>query len=297
MFEKRTDSAPPSLNALRAFEAMARTRSATAAGEELRVTHSAVSRQVKALEASLKVRLFEGPKHRLRLTAEGQALGPRLTEAFDVIAAAVRQARGVEERLVIAVNASLSVKWLIPRLARFTAVAPEVQFDLIELAPTAYSCRDAHAILRILSDERCRAPGVDALLPNHVGPVCSPELSRRCDGDWRTAPKLTSRTHPHAWAEWAVQANEPAPTPDQRGFAHLHFAADAAKAGLGVVVLPWAIVADDVAAGVLVPMGPFVAMPNRLAVAYGSQEPTRALRRFITWLRSEAERLPRPPLR
>src|ERR1700760_2533966 len=114
MFENRTASgaaAHPSLNALKAFEAMARTGSATAAGEELGVTHSAVSRQVKALEASLGVRLFQGPKHRLRLTPEGEALLPRLSDAFDAIAAAVRQARGDTDRLVVAVNASLSVKW------------------------------------------------------------------------------------------------------------------------------------------------------------------------------------------
>ena len=54
-------------NALRAFEAMARTGRATLAAEELNVTHSAVSRQVKALERSLGVRLFTGPKHRLEL--------------------------------------------------------------------------------------------------------------------------------------------------------------------------------------------------------------------------------------
>ena len=63
MFQNRTASgaAHPSLNALRAFEAMARTGRATLAAEELNVTHSAVSRQVKALEASLGVRLFQGP--------------------------------------------------------------------------------------------------------------------------------------------------------------------------------------------------------------------------------------------
>src|SRR4051812_47003440 len=91
MFEKLTSGAPPSLNALRAFEAMARNRRVTLAAEELHVTHSAVSRQVKALEQSLGVRLFSGPKHRLELTAAGRELLPALTQAFDQIAAAVRQ--------------------------------------------------------------------------------------------------------------------------------------------------------------------------------------------------------------
>src|SRR6478609_8157563 len=68
MFENLTSSLP-SLNALRAFEAMARNGRVTLAAEELHVTHSAVSRQVKALEQTLGVRLFTGPKNRLELTA------------------------------------------------------------------------------------------------------------------------------------------------------------------------------------------------------------------------------------
>lgn len=260
------------------------------------MTHSAVSRQVKALETHLGVALFEGPKHRLRLTAEGCVLLPRLTQAFDGIAAAVRETRGADDRLVIAVNASLSVKWLIPRLARFTATAPDVRLDLIELSPSAYSHREAHAILRILDDDRLAAPGVESLLRNHVGPVASPDLLARCAGDWRTAPRLTSRTHPHAWTEWATRAGELAPSTDHRGFAHLHFAADAARAGLGVVVLPWAVVADEVAAGALQPVGPFTPMPNALAIAHGPGESSRALRRFTAWLRAESHRLPPAPV-
>ena len=68
----------PSLNALRAFEAMARTGAATRAARELGVTHGAVSRQVKALEAALGVRLFQGPRHRLELTEAGRALAVEL---------------------------------------------------------------------------------------------------------------------------------------------------------------------------------------------------------------------------
>ena len=93
MFDNLTPGPLPSLNALRAFEAMARTGRATLAAEELNVTHSAVSRQVKALEAALGVRLFQGPKHRLTLTQAGQDLAPALTAAFDRIAGAVRSLR------------------------------------------------------------------------------------------------------------------------------------------------------------------------------------------------------------
>ena len=78
MFENLTPPLP-SLNALRAFEAMARNRRATLAAEELHVTHSAVSRQVKALEQSLGVRLFTGPKHHQDQTPPGRELQPAKT--------------------------------------------------------------------------------------------------------------------------------------------------------------------------------------------------------------------------
>ncbi|HEX3363519.1 LysR family transcriptional regulator, partial [Phenylobacterium sp.] len=108
MFDNLTSTSLPSLNALRAFEAMARTGRATLAAEELNVTHSAVSRQVKALEASLGVRLFQGPKHRLALTPAGQALLPALSHAFDEIASAVRRLKSDGEDLHLAVNASVA---------------------------------------------------------------------------------------------------------------------------------------------------------------------------------------------
>ena len=102
MFENLTFEPAPSLNALRAFEAVARTGGVSLAAAELSVTHSAVSRQVKALEASLGVRLFQGPKHRLELTPAGRDLAPALTAAFDQIAVAVRRSRGAGEDLHVA---------------------------------------------------------------------------------------------------------------------------------------------------------------------------------------------------
>src|SRR4051794_29472680 len=148
MFDNLTSGALPSLNALRAFEAMARTGRATLAAEELNVTHSAVSRQVKALEAALGVRLFQGPKHRLTLTTAGQELLPALTGAFDEIAAAVRRLKSDGEDLHLAVNASLAVKWLIPRMADFSGRHPEIRLHLEELPSQAMTHRGAQALVR-----------------------------------------------------------------------------------------------------------------------------------------------------
>lgn len=290
MFENLTARALPSLNALRAFEAMARTGSATRAAEELNVTHSAVSRQVKALEASLDLRLFTGPRHRLTLTPAGAELLGGLTEGFDRIAAAVLGVRSHSDHLMIAVHSSLSVKWLIPRLSRFAAANPGIGIELIELAPAATGHRDAHATLRIRNGDTLDQPGVTPIMPSLVGPVIAASLA----GDWERLPRLISRTHVAAWEEWEACGGRALPPAPVRSFAHLHVTLDAAAAGLGVAVLPWAVVADDVAAGRLVAVDRFVPTDAAVALAASDREPSRALRRFTAWLVEEGAATPLP---
>lgn len=297
MFENLTSSALPSLNALRAFEAMARTGRVTLAAEELHVTHSAVSRQVKALEESLGTRLFAGPKHRLELTDAGRELLAALTPAFDAIAAAVGRVRGgTTDELQVAVNASLSVKWLIPRLAGFQAARPRVRIHLTELAPFATAQRGAHAVVRIVPTARLSEPQVTRFADNHIGPVLSPELAARYP-DLLKAPRLVAQTHLQGWTIWAALAGVELPPKSERPFAHLHFAMDAALAGLGAVPLPWPLVADDVQAGRLVAPHGFVKAESALAILAAPGPQSRALEQFTAWLVEEGAKTPPPPRR
>jgi LysR family glycine cleavage system transcriptional activator len=295
MFDNLTAKALPSLNALRAFEAMARTGRATLAAEELGVTHSAVSRQVKALEATLGVRLFQGPKHRLSLTPAGQDLLPRLTHAFDEIAAAVRHLRSDGEDLHVAVNASLSVKWLIPRLPDFAERHPEIRLHLEELASQATAHRGAEAVVRIAPAARLSDPLVTPFIPNHTGPVMTPALARRFAADPLAAPRLTAQSHPQGWAIWAAVAGyELAPAPEQP-FPHVHFALDAALAGLGVTIASWPLVAEEIAEGRLVaPLG-FRRTESAFALLAAPGAESRALAAFRKWLVVQGDRTPTPP--
>ncbi len=293
MFENITTGALPSLNALRAFEAMARTGRATAAAEELSVTHSAVSRQVKALELSLGVRLFAGPKHRLELTPAGRELLPSLTRAFDEIAAAVGRVRTEGDDLTIAVNASLSVKWLIPRLPDFTARWPKIRLHLEELPSHATSYRGAHAVVRIAQSGLLADPLVTPFIKNHIGPVMTPALAAR--HTVLDAPRLGARSHPLGWAIWAELTGHELPPAPERQFAHQHFAMDAALAGLGVAILPWPLVADDVAAGRLSAPQGFRRAESAFALLAAPGAESRALNRFREWLEAEGAKTPEPP--
>jgi len=293
MFQNLTSA--PSLNALRAFEAVARTGRVTLAAQELHVTHSAVSRQVKALEQSLGVRLFEGPKHRLQLTAAGRELAPALSAAFDQIAAAVRRVGQDGEDLHVAVNASISVKWLIPRLAAFQAAHPRIRLQLAELAPHAVAHRGAQAVVRIVPTSRLAEPNVTAFIRNALGPVMSPALAARIGPDPLRAPRLAAQTHPEGWPVWAELAGMELPAAPERPFAHVHFAMDAALAGLGAAILSWPLAAEEVQAGrLLAPLG-FRRSGSAFAILTAPGAEGRPLNRFRDWLVAEGAKTPPPP--
>jgi DNA-binding transcriptional LysR family regulator len=283
MFQKLTPREPlPSLNALRAFEAMARAGGATAAAAELHVTHSAVSRQVKALERSLGVRLFDGPRNQLQLTAEGRALLADLTGAFDTIAGAVRRLRQDRE-VRVAVHASLAVKWLIPRLPDFERLHPGVTVHLSDLPTAAVRERDADLVVRFMY-AAALGPRMERLAENRVGLVCAPELV----GDIQHAARLFARSHPGGWADWTAATGRPAPAGPTRPFAHLHFVLDAAQAGLGAAVLPWILVQEAVRTGRLAAPYGFVPDGGFLVAVRMSSDTPAALRSLVRWLREQA---------
>ena len=284
MFENLTPAALPSLNALRAFEAMARTGRATLAAQELNVTHSAVSRQVKALEETLGVRLFTGPKHRLELTEAGRELLPALTGAFDQIATAVRHTRGGGEDLHIAVNASISVKWLIPRLSGFASAYPGVRLHLAELPSHAMSYRGADAVVRMAPTSRVAEPDATSFIQSHLGLVMSPALAERFAENPLKAPRLSAQTHQQGWAIWGALAGVELPPSPEQPFAHLHFVIDAAIAGLGVAVMPWPLVADYVRNGRLVAPFGFRKAESAFALLAAPGASNRALDQFRKWL-------------
>jgi DNA-binding transcriptional LysR family regulator len=116
----------PPLGALRAFAAAGRHLSFQKAAAALAVTPTAISHQIKRLEADLGVRLFRRLTRRLALTPAGQALLPDVAVAFDRLVAAVDRVRGGAETGVLTVSSlpTLTYRWLTPRLHAFRAAQP-----------------------------------------------------------------------------------------------------------------------------------------------------------------------------
>src|SRR5215471_15389903 len=118
----------PSLDFLRGFEAAGRRLSFTLAAQELFVTQSALSRQIKALEAALGVALFERRHRALALTPKGAAFHHAVTESLEALAAAAEHARAAARAhgLTVSTTVSFASLWIIPRLERFRARHPEI---------------------------------------------------------------------------------------------------------------------------------------------------------------------------
>src|SRR3984893_14587358 len=133
----------PPLNALKAFEAAARSESFTRAAEELCVTQGAVSQQVKALEESLGIKLFNRERQRLVITEVGREYLGVVRDAFDQIAAGTERIvrRQRSSVLTISTSPDFAAKWLVNRLGRFTETHPEID---LRISATVHHIDFAH---------------------------------------------------------------------------------------------------------------------------------------------------------
>ncbi|TXD90703.1 LysR family transcriptional regulator, partial [Mitsuaria sp. TWR114] len=120
------------LSALRAFEAAARLGSFKAAAEELAVTPTAISHQIRGLEEQSGVVLFERQVRRVTLTEAGAQLYPVLRDGFDAIQSALERLPQPRRRpqVVISATNAFTVKWLVPRMSDFRLRHPGIDLQL-----------------------------------------------------------------------------------------------------------------------------------------------------------------------
>ena len=171
----------PSLDFLRGFEAAGRRLSFTLAAEELFLTQSALSRQVKALEDALGVALFERRHRALALTRAGAAFHRNVSMQLREIALAAESARGLkgDPGLTVSTTVSFAALWLIPRLASFRAAQPAVAVyvsaddRMVDMAH-----RDVDVAVRYLADAGAPS-GAARLFGERLLPVASPTLQKR----------------------------------------------------------------------------------------------------------------------
>ncbi|HEY4541812.1 MAG TPA: LysR substrate-binding domain-containing protein [Noviherbaspirillum sp.] len=283
----------PPLNALKAFEASARLVSFTRAAHELSVTQGAVSRQVAALEDWFGVALFQRSNSQLVLTEAGSKLCEEVTAALDRIALAVSGLQQQADLTQLAVSAppTLTLRWLIPRLSSFQRAHPGTTVKLAaSLQPLDFTGEKSGIILRAGHTPIAGMPAVSFLVEKLV-PVCHPDLLERCPlrspADLCRYKLLSYATEALSWSEWLHKVEAPPIVPVAAlGFEQMYFALQAALEGLGIALIPYFLVADDIAAGKLcAPFGPFGAHERHYYAYRNPAQPAAPVQdAFLDWL-------------
>lgn len=286
----------PPLNAIKAFEAAARSESITRAAEELNVTQGAVSHQVKALEDALGIKLFNREHQRLTITEAGREYLAVVRDALDRIAVGTerllqRQTSGV---LTVTTSPDFAAKWLVYRLGRFAERHPEIDLRVSATAEHVDFAREDVDLAIRHGDGKW--PGLDVVrfCSEQLFPVCSPKLvtgRRRIStasdllrfpllrlGDWNT------------WTRWFEAAGVNDPVAHGPILNRASMLIDAAIDGQGIALARTALAAWDLINGRLVkPIDVSLRMPNTYWIVcpkVTSSVPKIAT--FRTWLLAEA---------
>jgi LysR family transcriptional regulator, glycine cleavage system transcriptional activator len=283
----------PPLNSLRAFEAAARLGSFKEAASELHVTHGAVSRHVQLLEDWLGVPMFRRLNRRVVLTDPGKAYLVEIGAAFDRIALATSHhvARGRTSLLQVSATATLTLRWLIPRLSSFQLSNPSIEVRLTTSNDPIDSLDAPFDMVIRRGSEEVAGYLIVWSLQEYRIPVCSPKLLARIpldrsrDLEKHTLLHPTSR--PSVWADWLKAAGVPDLKPRRSlVFEHNYQTLQAALDGLGVATASSALIDDDIAAGRLVRpfSGPKLPGEGYCAHVPKAKSKDQIILRFCDWL-------------
>ncbi|MAQ82645.1 MAG: LysR family transcriptional regulator [Maritimibacter sp.] len=279
----------PSMSSLLAFEAVERLGSATAAAEELSLTHSAVSRQLKVLEGQLGVPLFRRERHGMAVTPAGQDYAQAVRDSLRGLSRASLKLRANPSggSLNLAILPAFGMHWLAPRLRAFAGDHPEITVNLsTRLAPFEFDRepfdaaihfgqRDWHGVNYLeLSRERVVPVCAPGLLPGPATPEALLDL-----------PLLHLESRPSGWEEWFAAQDTRAD--GLRGMLFDQFAtmAEAAALGFGVALLPDYMARAEIARNRLVRAAEAdTEAAGRYYLVWPQGTPRPALQVLVKWL-------------
>ncbi|SFC56249.1 transcriptional regulator, LysR family [Cupriavidus sp. OV038] len=287
----------PPLNALRAFEAAGRLGSFKEAAAALHVTHGAVSQQVRLLEEWLGAELFERHNRRVTLTPAAKAYLAEIGPLFEQLAQATARygvPGPVSRTLSVNAPATFTLRWLVPRLAKFRAEHPDVEIKVETSNGPLESLKDDHDLIIRGGPDTFYGYAMRPFLTEERLPVCSPALLQRhplgVPGDLRHHTLLHTSSLPRLWPDWLASAQIPGLSPAATlTFDHFFLTLQAAIDGIGIAMGPTSLVSDDLAAGRLV--APFAGprLPSRSYCAYVPDEKRgdELVGLFQSWLERE----------
>lgn len=284
------------MSLLRAFEASARHQSFTAAADELSLTQSAVSRQIRSLEEVLGADLFVREKQTVRLTLAGEAYAQEIRAALKRISSATLGFRANPQggALNIAILPTFGTRWLAPRLPQFLAENHGITINLTtRLAPFDFQTETLDAAIHFGLPEWPGAE-LDFLMKETVVPACSRSLRDAHNfasaADLLNAPLLHLESRPDAWERWFRAMGQEVEEVHGMLVDQFALAAQAAMAGLGVALLPQFLIENELQRGDLVEA---ISSPMESAERYylawpQNRESYPPLTAFRRWIRQAA---------
>jgi LysR family glycine cleavage system transcriptional activator len=292
---EHTSSAPgfyrriPHLLAIEVFAMAARAGSFSGAARELKITQSAVSRQVQQLERSLGATLFVRHKGGLRLTSDGEAILPVVDEVFGRLAKVCDSVRNASQVLTLRMPPTLATRWFLPLLPSLRG--PLTDVDVRITTYDAWQPRfEDNDIDAAIVQGRGDWPNVEVtrLMPELLTPVCSPALAQKLSIPADLATLRLLHCDPlAAWGRW-LDAAGLAGISARRGptFDTLELALSAATRGQGVALGDLNLVRESIRDGILV--APFERVLDQGIAYYLVYPPHRAhlpkIRALREWL-------------
>ncbi|MEM5386668.1 transcriptional regulator GcvA [Paraburkholderia phymatum] len=289
------------LKSIQAFEAAARLSSFALAADELFVTPSAVSHQIKLLEDQLGVRLFHRVHRAVILTDTGRQYAEEVGAAFARIDRATRDIGRVAKSDILTVHAtpSIATQWLMPRLARFSAMHPDIDVRLNASSAPVDLIKESVDIDIRYGARRLQPAGTMVLdLPlETIVPLCSPRLASG-EHPIRSVADLKNHTLIHSegclvgWRDW-MRLHRKVVLDITRGprFDRSFMAISAAADGMGVCLESLLLVQRELETGTLVaPLGLEGLRVNGYTLnLLKSRADLPKLKRFQDWLFAELE--------
>ena len=299
---KRLRQQLPSLDYLIAFEAAARLLSFTAAARELNLTQAAISQQIRALERGLGVPLFLRSHRAVQLTSAGRQYQHTVAMALVHLADATTEARniGAASSLTIAVDESLAAFWLMPRLAAFRQLAPELALRLVVSYDEAVCLAEDVDVALMFGGGHWPGFTVQPLFPEEVFPVCSPAYAASNPGlsslDRLARAVLIDLEDEHwnwlTWRIWLTELGVTVPASHRPLRINSYpLVIEAARRGHGLA-LGWRyLVDDDLASGALVrPLSESVSTAlGYHALRKERGKPSRHAADFCDWLMEQRD--------
>lgn len=247
------------LHALRVFEAAARHQHLRRAGDELGITHSAVSHQLRALEGLLGAQLFDRQRKPLQPTEIGEQLLAAVSDAFDRLTKAASEIRSgdVEGDLTVTCVPGLAANWLVPILGDFLATYSRIRVHIVtEYWRHPSASKEADVAIFYGSAEH-PTKRVVLLGQSSFFPVCSPRLLSGQDPIRDPADlqrfNLLHEYSDETWSRWFAAAGvQGAQAVQDIFFDSAHLALQAARAGYGIAMGDTPTIAEDLKEGRLV---------------------------------------------